>query len=150
MALITLLLVTVSVGVAELGRAIHYYDTLAKQARAAARFLAQRDSTTPALQAQARLQASNVAVCGLANCAGITPALPGLTTANISVRSPETTAALGNVSVSSSVAPYYGTTDIVVVTIGPPATAYQFTSLASFVIPDIAFPVISVAMPRPL
>jgi Flp pilus assembly protein TadG len=150
MALITLLLVTTSLGVAELGRAIHYYDTLAKQARAAARFLAQRDSTTPALQSQARTQAINVAVCGLASCSTIPAVLPNLTAANISVQTPETTPALGNVSVSSSVSPYYGTTDMVVVTIGPPGTAYRFTSLASFVIPNITFPAISVAMPRPL
>jgi Flp pilus assembly protein TadG len=150
MALITMLLVTTSLGVAELGRAIHYYDTLAKQARAAARYLAQRDSTDPTLQAQARTQAANVAVCGLANCAGARPVLPSLTVANVSVRSPENTAALGNISVSSSVSPFYGTTDMVVVTIGPPATAYQFTSLASFVIPNLSFPAISVAMPRPL
>ncbi len=150
MALITMLLVTTSLGVAELGRAIHYYDTLAKQARSAARYLAQRDSTTPALQVQTRTQAANVAVCGLANCTGITPVLPNLTVANVSVQAPENVAALGNISVSGSVSPFYGTMDVVVVTIGPPATAYQFTSLASFVIPNITFPSISVAMPRPL
>jgi Flp pilus assembly protein TadG len=150
MALITMLLVTTSLGVAELGRAIHYYDTLAKQARSAARYLAQRDSSTAALQAQARTEAANVAVCGLANCSSASPVLPNLTVANVSVLAPETTATLANVSVSASVAPYYGTMDIVVVTIGPPATAYQFTSLASFVIPSFPFPSISVSMPRPL
>jgi Flp pilus assembly protein TadG len=152
MALITFLLVTASAGVAELGRAIYYYDTLAKSARSAARYLAQRDSTILAQQAAYRLEAKNIAQCGLPSCGvGATPLLPGLGITNISVETADTNTALANIAVSSSGAPpYYGSLDIVVVTISPANSPYVFRSLASFVIPDINFPPISVAMPRPL
>jgi Flp pilus assembly protein TadG len=150
MALVTLLLVTASLGAAELARAIYYYDNIAKNVRSAARYLAQRDSNIPANQLTFRTQARNIAVCGLVDCANATSAVPGLTIANVSVSTSDTSALLANVPVSIGGGPSYGTLDLVVVTIGAPASPFLFTSLAPFVIPSISFPPISVAMAKPL
>ena len=146
MALITMLFVTSALGVTELGRAIYYYDTLAKQARSAARYLAQRDSPDSTLQTTYRNQAAQIALCGLPVCGSTRPVIPGLLLSSVIVATENTNpSSLANVRVApAGSVPNYGTLDIVTVTI----TGYQFVSLASFVIPDLTFPAISVAMPR--
>ncbi len=139
------LLVIIVFGITEFGRAMYQYDALAKATRAAARYLAVYDSADATVQARTRC----VAVFGNPNCsaAGVTPALPGLTVANV------------DVAVSSAGAPGFdpalqgvvtgeGTMDLVRVTIGPPATPYVFVSLVSFVVPDIQFGPISATMPK--
>lgn len=139
----TFVLMTLGFGLTELGRALYQYDTLAKAARAAARYLSVYESSLTSVQDEAR----NVAVCGAPSCAGLSPVLPGLTTANV------------NVSVAAAAAPNFspqllniqtgdGALSMVSVTIGPPANAYQFVSLVPFVIPSIAFGPISVTMPQ--
>lgn len=143
LALMMPVLMILGFGLTELGRALYQYDTLAKSARAAARYLSVYESSLATVQDQAR----NVAVCGAPSCAGLPALLPGLTSANVSVAvaasgAPNFSPQLLNIQTGA------GALSMVSVTIGPPADAYQFRSLVSFVIPDIAFGAVSVTMPQ--
>lgn len=135
-------LILLAFGITELGRAMYQYDTLAKSARAAARYLAVYNTGGDPEQTAAK----NVAVCGAPSCVGLQPVLPGLTTANVTVAVP-------NVGVSNfspqllNIQTGIGAMNMVSVTIGAPATPYVFQSLVNFVIPDITFGPISVSMP---
>src|SRR5690349_4726260 len=74
------LLMTLVFGITEFGRAMFLYDTLAKSARDAARFLAVRDPSAAGAVSDAKC----MAVYGNPDCTG-SPLAPGLTTAMVSV-----------------------------------------------------------------
>lgn len=101
-ALLTLFLISIAIGVAEFGRAIFYFESLAKGARAAARYAVVFKSSRTNFAAEAR----NLALCGLTSCpVNGTRIAPGLTLSNISVNfgGPGGTAALTNVAAETPV-----------------------------------------------
>lgn len=91
-AIVLPLLLFLLLAIAEVGRALYQYNTLQKSVRDATRYVADNaipNSTgvidlTPALITTAR----NLAVYGNPNASG-TPLLPGYTTGNVSVTSPD-------------------------------------------------------------
>ena len=139
------LLVIIVFGITELGRAMYQYDTLAKSARAAARYLSVYDAGEVAVQARTRC----VAVYGNPDCgaSGNAPVLPGLTDASVDVAEPNP-GATGYDAALQGVETGKGTMDLVRVTIGAPATAYEFVSLVPFVVPNIQFGPITATMPK--
>lgn len=132
-------------GITELGRALSYYDGLVKATRGAVRYLAQQDLANMSADelTATRNKAVALAVCGLETCAASTPPLvPGLTTDNVSLCD-----YLNCASTHNNVQTGQGTVDLVSVTIGGTGTsAYDFTSLMSWVIPDITFSPIKTTM----
>lgn len=149
-ALLTLFLISIAIGVAEFGRAIFYFESLAKGARAAARYAVVFKSSRTNFAAEAR----NLALCGLTSCpVNGTRIAPGLTLSNISVSfgGPGGTAALTNVAaettgVSPATPLYYGTMDLVTVTISPTTSPYNFPLITGFFVGSIALRPISVTM----
>lgn len=133
-------LISIAFGITEFGRAIYQYNTLAKAARDAARFLSMRD----AIDAAAKDQAKCLAVHGNPTCTGA-PLVTGLTTAMVSicdaVACPADHAAQGSAPVLNLVSVTIG---------GPNATPYTFSSLAAFVVPDIQFGPIGATMKQVL
>jgi Flp pilus assembly protein TadG len=135
-------LVTITFGITEFGRAIYQYNTLAKAARDAARYL----STKAPTDADAKAAAKCLAVFGKPfygdpTCGGsATPLAPGLTPAMVSicdaVACPTTHSAQGTGPVMN----------LVTLTIGGANAPYTFNSVVSFVVPDIPFGAISVTM----
>ena len=103
-------------GIVEFGHALYSYDILAKQARAAARYMAMRENADPTIEAAMRVEAQNIALCGLPACG--TPPLPGLSATNVVVATPATDNSLANVSTGATT----GSLDLVSVTI----TGYTF------------------------
>lgn len=136
LAIAIFLLVSIAFGITEFGRAIYQYNTLTKAARDAARYLSMRDAVEPAYKQQAKC----LVVYGSPSCTG-TPLVAGLTLDMVSIcdalACPGDHAAQGSAPVLN----------LVTVTIGGPnATPYTFTSLVSFVVPDIPFGPIGVTM----
>lgn len=133
------ILVAIVFGITEFGRAIYQYDTLAKAARDAARYL----STKAPGDAAAISTAQCLAVYGNTTCTGTTLA-PGLTTAMVSVcdsaSCPTTNQAQGSNPVIN----------LVTVTIGGTNNPYTFHTVVPFVVPDINFGAISVTMKQVL
>jgi hypothetical protein len=129
-------LITITFGITEFGRAIYQYNTLAKAARDAARFLSTRDPTDTAAKDQAKC----LVVYGHPACTG-TPLVPGLTLAHVSIcdplACPADHAAQGSAPVLSLVTVSIG---------GPNATPFTFDSVASFIVPDFSFSPIAVTM----
>jgi len=129
-------LITITFGITEFGRAIYQYNTLAKAARDAARFLSTRDPTDTAAKDQAKC----LVVYGHPACTG-TPLVPGLTLAHVSIcdplACPADHAAQGSAPVLSLVTVSIG---------GPNATPFTFDSVASFIVPDFPFGPIAVTM----
>ena len=135
-------LISITFGITELGRAIYQYNTLAKATRDAARFLSMRDAVDAAAKDQARcLAVYGKPVCGT----DAAPLVPGLTTAMVSicdaVACPADHAAQGSAPVINLVTVSIG---------GPGATPYTFQSLVSFVVPDIPFGTIGATMKQVL
>jgi Flp pilus assembly protein TadG len=133
-------LIAIAFGITEFGRAIYQYNTLAKAARDAARYLSMRDAS----DAAAKNQAICLVVHGNPTCTG-SALVPGLTASMVSIcdalACPADHAAQGSAPVLN----------LVTVTIGGPnATPYTFTSLASFVVPDIVFGPIGATMKQVL
>jgi Flp pilus assembly protein TadG len=132
-------MISIAFGITEFGRAIYQYNTLAKAARDATRYLSTRDAADTAAKDVAKC----FAVFGNPSCSG-TPLAPGLTTAMVSVcdalACPGTHAAQGAAPVLN----------LVTVTIGGPNAPYTFLSLVPFVVPDITFGPISVTMKQVL
>jgi Flp pilus assembly protein TadG len=154
--LVSLFLVSIVIGVVEFGRAIFYFDSLTKSARAAARYVVTRDSADPTVRATAIAQAQQIALCYQVTCStGAVRVAPGLLAANISILTAESAGAtaLANVPVSSTL-PAYGTVDLVTVTIGSVSTAnpalgaYTLPSVTGFIFPLLRFSPISVTMAR--
>jgi Flp pilus assembly protein TadG len=140
LAIASLVLLSIAFGITEFGRAIYQYNTLAKAARDAARFLSMRD----ALDAAAKDQAKCLVVHGNPGCTGGT-LVPGLTTAMVSIcdalACPADHAVQGSAPVLNLVSVTIG---------GPNAASYVFSSLVSFIVPDIAFGPIGATMKQVL
>lgn len=136
LAISLFLLLAIAFGITEFGRAVYEYDTLAKATRDATRYL----STQAPGDANAIGIATCLAVYGHPICTGSALA-PGLTTAMVSVcdavSCPADHAAQGAAPVVNLVTVSIG---------GPNAAPFTFTSLVSFIVPDIAFGPISVTM----
>ena len=131
------LLVTIVFGITEFGRAVYQYNALAKAARDGVRFLAVKDATVPGTVAEAKC----VVVYGNLSCSG-SPLVPNLTVAMVSVCQPLDPACTATHQAQGA-SPVI---NLVTVTIGGGTTPYVFQSLASFVVPDIAFSAISATM----
>ena len=129
------ILITIVFGITEFGRAIYQYDTLAKAARDAARYL----STKAPGDATAKSEAQCYAVYGNPSCTG-NPLAPNLTTSMVGVcdatSCPATHQAQGTAPVLN----------LVTVTIGGANNPYGFTSVVQFVVPNFNFGAISVTM----
>ena len=137
LALSLSLLITIVFGITEFGRAILQYNTLAKAARDAARFLAVRDPSAAGAIADAKC----MAVYGNPNCTGNALA-SGLTTAMVSVCYAADLACAATHQ-SQGASPVI---NLVTVTIGGANNPYTFTSAIAFVVPSFDFGAISATM----
>lgn len=140
LAVVLMLLSTLVFGAIEIGRALYHYDTLAKSARAAARYLAVTRPKDTGADLEAWKDAARcLAVYGRPDCASSdTPLLGGLSLAQVTVREPSTDPAMKSIRTGE------GTIDIVSVSI----VGYRFRSVVSFVVPDITFGGITAVMPH--
>lgn len=140
-AILLIPMVIMAFGVTELGRALYQYNTLAKAARDAARYLSTQ-APSPAND-PTKTKAACLAVYGTSDCSG-TPLAPGLTTNMVSFCDAVTCPATHQSQQTGS-----GTIDLVTVTIGGTGanlTPYPFISLVPFVVPNINFGAISATM----
>lgn len=137
-------------GITELGRALYQYNALVKATRGAVRYLAQQDLANLSTAEQGAVYATTkaLAVCGAPTCTAVTPALaPGLTTAQVSLCDYKTVTLACPATSYLGVETGQGTVDLVSVTIGGTgAQAFKFTSLATWVVPDITFSAIKTTM----
>lgn len=128
-------LIAIVFGVTEFGRAIYQYDTLAKAARDAARYL----STKAPGDTFALGEAICLTVHGKPTCTGDTLA-PGLTAAMVNicdaVSCPATHQAQGSAPVIN----------LVTLTIGGANNPFIFNTVVPFIVPNIPFGMISVTM----
>jgi Flp pilus assembly protein TadG len=131
------LLITLVFGITEFGRAMFLYDTLAKSARDAARFLAVRDPNSSGALSDAKC----MAVYGNPSCTGNALA-SGLTTAMVSICYAADPSCAANYQ-SQGASPVI---NLVGVTIGGANNPYTFTSVVPFVVPSFNFGAISVTM----
>lgn len=133
---LTISILTVIVfGITEFGRAIYQYNTLAKAARDAVRYL----STKAPGNAAALGEAQCLAVYGRPACSG-TPLLPGLATSMVSICDASNCIATHQAQGSAPVV------NLVTLTIGGANSPYTFNSVVPFVVPNIPFGAISVTM----
>jgi len=133
LGLLALPLAVLTFGTTEFGRALHQYDTLAKNVRDAARY---QSTQTPGVTTEARCLAWK----GTTDCSG-TPLLPGLTLAQISVCDRLSCPATHNLQQTGR-----GVVNLVTVTI----TGYQFTSMVPFAVPSFTFGAVRATMVQPL
>lgn len=143
LALLTLPLAGLTFGITEFGRALHQYNTVAKNVRDAARYQSTvaPGNTAPATTLPGRclaLSGSSGSSGGV--CSG-TALLPGLTLAMITVCDRVLCAGTHNQQPTT-----LGPVNLVTVTI----TGYPFTSMVPFAMPSIAFGPISATMVQPL
>lgn len=136
------LLITITFGITEFGRAVYQYNTLAKAVRDATRILSTRDPLDTAAKDQARcLAVYGTAALDCATDTTLVPLVPGLTLAMVNIcdalTCPADHAFQGSAPVISLVTVSIG---------GPNATPYTFVSIFSFFVPDIQFGPISVTM----
>lgn len=137
LGIILALLVAITFGLTEFGRAIYQYNTLAKAARDGVRFLAVRDPAAPISISGAQC----MVVHGNPGCTG--PSLvPGLTLSMVSVCHAMDPACVATHQ-SQGASPVV---NLVTVTIGGANAPFTFQSLFSFVVPDIQFGAISATM----
>ena len=125
-ALLLVPLLVMLTGITELGRALYYYNTIAKSARDAARLMstqAPSDADSAALVAAATCGA----VYGNPGCTGA-PLVPGLAPAMLSMCDPQSCP-----GTHANIATGTGVANLVTVTIGGPGTPYAFVPLAAFV-----------------
>ena len=138
LGLLALPLAVLTFGTTEFGRALHQYDTLAKNVRNAARY---QTTATPGVTLAARcLALSGTAANNGSACTG-TPLLPGLTLAQISVCDRLSCPSTHNLQQTGR-----GVVNLVTVTI----TGYQFTSMVPFAVPSFTFGAVSATMVQPL
>jgi len=137
LAIIITVLITITFGITEFGRAIYQYNTLAKAVRDGARFLAVRDPAAPASISGVQC----MVVHGNPGCTG--PALvPGLTSSMVSVcHAMDPACAATHQSQGAS-----PVINLVTVTIGGANAPFTFQSLVTFVVPNIQFGAISATM----
>jgi Flp pilus assembly protein TadG len=137
LALSLSLLITIVFGITEFGRAIFQYNTLAKAARDAARYLVVRDPSAAGVVADAKC----MAVYGNPNCTG-NVLVSGLTTAMVTVCYAADPACAATHQ-SQGASPVI---NLVTVTIGGANNPYTFSSALSFIVPNFDFGAISVTM----
>jgi len=137
LAIIITVLITITFGITEFGRAIYQYNTLAKTVRDGARFLAVRDPAAPASISGVQC----MVVHGNPGCTG--PALvPGLTSSMVSVcHAMDPACAATHQSQGAS-----PVINLVTVTVGGANAPFTFQSLVTFVVPNIQFGAISATM----
>jgi len=137
-------------GITELGRALFQYNALVKGSRDAVRYLAQQDlaNLSAADLATIRSKAVSLSVCGKLSCTGEPPLVPDLTAAKVMLCD-----YLNDPTSHNNVLTEEGTVDLVTVRIGSncnnaqsDATTVHFTSLVSWVIPDIDFSTVKTTM----
>ena len=137
LALTIALLVAITFGITEFGRAMYQYNTLAKAARDGVRFLAVRDPGAPASISGVQC----MVVHGNPGCTGPT-IVPGLTVDMVSVCHAMDPACAATHQ-SQGFSPVI---NLVTVTIGGANAPFTFQSVVSFVVPDIPFGAISATM----
>lgn len=138
--LLGFILLPITFGITEIGRAMYQYEALTKSARAAARYLGTNTASDSAVQAAARC----VAVYGTTDCKGA-PVVPGLTVSNVVISEPSGDPRLREVHTSEVGG---ASIDLVTVTISPTSAPYRFESIVPWVFPSIPFDPISAAMPQ--
>jgi Flp pilus assembly protein TadG len=124
-ALLLVPLLVMLTGITQFGRAMYYYNSLAKSARDAARLMSTQTPSDPdyaALWTAARC----TAVYGNAACTG-NALVPGLTVAMVTLCDPAACAAT-----HAGIATGTGVVNLVTVTVGGAANPYVFQSLAPF------------------
>lgn len=124
-AILLIPLLTILTGITEIGRAMYYYNTLAKVARDAARLMSTQtpaDPDYPSLVTTARC----TAVYGNGDCSG-DPLLPGLTPDMVTICDPAACPAT-----HAAIATGTGAANLVTITIGGANTPYRFETLAPF------------------
>jgi len=128
-------LLAIVFGITEFGRAIYQYNTLAKAARDAVRYLSTKAPGDAAAIAEARC----MAVYGSPSCSG-SPLVPGLAPGMVAicdaVSCPATHQAQGSAPVAN----------FVTLTIGGANDPFTFTSAIPWIAPDIPFGAIGVTM----
>jgi Flp pilus assembly protein TadG len=143
-AILLIALLVILTGITEIGRAMYYYNTIAKAARDAARLMstqAPSDSDYSSLINKATC----TAVYGNQACSGA-PLVPGLTVAMVSICDPASCP-----GTHANVPTGTGVINLATVTIGGPNNPYAFQSLAPFTpalfgVPSFNFGAISVTM----
>lgn len=139
MAITMSLLIFIVFGITEFGRAIYQYDTLAKAARDAARYLSTKGPGDSVAIETARC----MAVHGNPDCTGYALA-PGLSTAMVGVCDRSNCASTHQSQGSAPVM------NLVTLTVGQPGNLYRFESAVGFVVPSFDFAPISVTMKQVL
>ena len=143
LALLTLPLAGLSFGITEFGRALHQYNTVAKNVRDAARYQSTvaPGNTAPATTLPGRCMALSGSTANSGGACSGTALLPGLTLGMITVCDRVLCAGTHNVQPTA-----LGVVNLVTVTV----TGYPFTSMVPFAMPSIAFGPISATMVQPL
>ena len=134
LALLLIPLVTLVFGISEFGRAIYQYNTIAKGARDAVRSLSQ---TAPG-DGAARTAARCLVVFGNKACSGA-PLVDGMDVSLVTVRDSSTDAG------THSRQPITGGTGVANL-VSVEVSGFQFTSLVTYVVPNLTFNTISVTM----
>lgn len=124
-ALLVIPLLAILTGITEFGRAMYYYNAIAKGARDAVRLMSTQTPADPDYGTLTNA-ATCTAVYGNASCTG-QPLVPGLTTAMVSLCDPASCPAS-----HASVATGTGVINLVTVTVGGPNNPYVFQSMAPF------------------
>ena len=143
LALLTLPLAGLSFGITEFGRALHQYNTVAKNVRDAARYQSTvaPGNTAPATTLPGRCMALSGSTANSGGACSGTALLPGLTLGMITVCDRVLCPGTHNVQPTA-----LGVVNLVTVTV----TGYPFTSMVPFAMPSIAFGPISATMVQPL
>lgn len=124
-AILLIPLLVILTGITEFGRAMYYYNTIAKAARDAARLMSTQTPTDPDYPTLIN-QATCTAVYGNTTCTGA-PLVPGLAPAMVSICDRVSCA-----GTHANVATGTGVINLVTFTIGGPNNPYTFQSLAPF------------------
>ena len=135
-AITAILLVMIIFGVSQLGRATYQYNTVAKNTRAAARYLAQFASG----DATATAAAKCLVVYGRTTCGG-TALVPGLTTAMVTVCDASVPACAATHALQQT---GFGLINLVTVTV----SGLQFRSMATGYVPNFTLSPIHATMPQ--
>lgn len=143
-AILVIPLLLIFVGITEFGRAMYYYNTIAKSVRDATRLMSTQTPTDPDY-ADLKDKATCTAVYGNQTCSG-SPLLPGLNISMVSICD-----AASCPSTHASVPTGSGVINLVTVTVGGPGNPYTFDWLAPitptfFGFPSFDFGAISVTM----
>lgn len=124
-AIVLIPLLVILTGITEFGRAMYYYNTIAKSTRDATRLMTIQTPTDPDYPILIN-RARCTAVYGNQACSGA-PLVPGLTTAMVNICD-----AASCPGTHSNVQTGTGIVNLVSLTIGGPNNPYMFQSLAPF------------------